>query len=248
MHLPKYERIYATAVRQSWRTCRTQGSSTPQIRRCSITPIQTKTCTNQLRRPSSKKTKVKNKSVVNLWDYMSVSFGLYQPVPTIPKSPQQSRSSQPIQGLPAQLTSLRPQPSHPPLPQPVLPSWPQANQPQQLRDRPRVAQRHDISFDNYSVRWLHVVLDGFSFTNIRLQNADNAQQGSHSPITVPPHQSESCNRSGVGGRGQKARRRSPQRRGTEEKALAVSFLSIRSISLRADYLCRNWSGMNLLIF
>jgi hypothetical protein len=105
----------------------------------------------------------------------------------------------------------------------MLPSWPQANQPPLLRDRPRATQRHGISFEN-SVRWLHLVLGGF--TNIRLQNADNAQQGSHSPITAPHNQlleSESCNRRGVGGRGQKARRRSPQRRGTEERALAVVF-------------------------
>ena len=73
--------------------------------------------------------------------------------------------------------------------------------------------------------------------NLWLPNADDSQQGNHSPIIVPPQVppqqllgSESSNRR-VGGRGQKVRRRSPQRRGVEEKALAVSSLSIRSISL-----------------
>lgn len=130
------------------------------------------------------------------------------------KPPQQSGSSEFLQGLPAQPsepTSLRPQPSNPPSPQSTLPSSPQANQPSLFRNKPRLTQHHDIFFESHFVR----------------QNADVIRQGSHSPITGLPRQTlESSYPRGVGGRGQKARRRSPRRRGTGEKALAVSFLTI----------------------
>jgi hypothetical protein len=77
--------------------------------------------------------------------------------------------------------------------------------------------------------WLHLVLDGV--VNLPLQNASGVQQGGHSPIIGLHRQvleSQNHNPRGVGSRGQKARCRSPQRRGTEEKTLAVSTLS-RSI-------------------
>jgi hypothetical protein len=108
----------------------------------------------------------------------------------------------------------------------MLPSWPQANQ--LPRNQPRVTQHHDISIGNHSVRLLHLVLD--SVANCGLQNAEAVRQGSYSPIIDLPRQtlaSQSCNLRGVGSRSQKARCKSPQRRGTKEKELSVSFLSIR---------------------
>jgi hypothetical protein len=74
--------------------------------------------------------------------------------------------------------------------------------------------------------WLHLVLDGA--VNLPLQNAGDVRQGGHPPVIGPHYQileSQTHNPRGVGGRGQKARRRSPQRRRTEEKTLAVSTLS-----------------------
>ena len=85
--------------------------------------------------------------------------------------------------------------------------------------------------------WYWMVLDGVA--NHRLQNAEAVRRESYSPIIGLPRQiseSQSCNPRGVGSRSRKARCRSPQRRGTKEKELAVSFLSIRNPDQRCNAL------------
>ena len=159
----------------------------------------------------------------------------HQSALTIPKPLQQSRLPQSPQGSPAWPTSLYSQPLQPPSRQLTLLLRPKAHQPLRLRNQPewpstKASQLRINLYVGYT--WYWAVLPAVD------PNTGDVRQVCRSPTTGLPRQApESQSRSpsrGIGC-GQKARSRGPKRRGTEEKALAVSFLSIWINFKAADY-------------